>query len=412
MNNQTKTNSTETISSQSIPAVGDFIMHTMQDDLTGNNSVINKSRNPINIETPKTNISINNPPSQSISPFGATVPAPRQGQTSQPILPAPQKGAPKLVEVEAGNKMNVPSGNTVYKFVFSGIIVAIIAIVGAGYYFYSSSQSKKIAGGWSEWSTCSKTCGGGTQTRACNNPSPAAGGSDCVGSISQTCNSQVCIVDATNLIPTYSPTNPNYLTINFSTQSSTDIEEQLIKIAGEIKSLSLAVPYEFVVVDTSNNRVPFKTFADAVKMTLAPSIVEKLGQDFSLFFYNDNNNVRLGIKITTLANSKKPLETEMSKEEKTIIGDISFIFLDSVVEKKEGLFTTSVYNTNNELIRYLNVNQDRSLSVDYVVTNDSLFIGSSKDTLRVIYLKQRSLPTQPVINNNITVVPSSTSETP
>ena len=49
-----------------------------------------------------------------------------------------------------------------------------------------------VNGGWSDWSTCSVTCGGGTQTRACNNPTPANGGAGCTGATSQTCNTQAC----------------------------------------------------------------------------------------------------------------------------------------------------------------------------------------------------------------------------
>jgi len=51
-------------------------------------------------------------------------------------------------------------------------------------------------GAWSAWGTCSKTCGSGTQsrTRLCNNPAPANGGSNCMGSRSesQACNTQTC----------------------------------------------------------------------------------------------------------------------------------------------------------------------------------------------------------------------------
>jgi hypothetical protein len=47
-------------------------------------------------------------------------------------------------------------------------------------------------GGWSGWSSCSVTCGGGTQTRSCNNPSRSCGGSPCSGPSSQSCNTQSC----------------------------------------------------------------------------------------------------------------------------------------------------------------------------------------------------------------------------
>jgi len=55
-------------------------------------------------------------------------------------------------------------------------------------------------GGWSEWSECSRTCGGGTQSRTCSNPEPLNGGARCPGAYygdikhvyTQSCNVQDC----------------------------------------------------------------------------------------------------------------------------------------------------------------------------------------------------------------------------
>jgi hypothetical protein len=55
-------------------------------------------------------------------------------------------------------------------------------------------------GSWSGWNTCSASCGGGTQTRTrtrtCTNPSPSCGGAECSGSSTETetqsCNTQAC----------------------------------------------------------------------------------------------------------------------------------------------------------------------------------------------------------------------------
>ena len=49
---------------------------------------------------------------------------------------------------------------------------------------------------WTQWDTCSLTCGGGTQgrTRTCSNPEPQYGGANCTGHDSETqiCNDHNC----------------------------------------------------------------------------------------------------------------------------------------------------------------------------------------------------------------------------
>ena len=51
-------------------------------------------------------------------------------------------------------------------------------------------------GGWSAFSTCSKTCDGTeTRERVCDSPSPEYGGTPCIGSSIETraCNTDICV---------------------------------------------------------------------------------------------------------------------------------------------------------------------------------------------------------------------------
>ena len=57
---------------------------------------------------------------------------------------------------------------------------------------WMGSCTPPVNGGWTAWSTCSLSCGGGTQTRTCTNPAPSGGGATCVGPSSQPCNQQAC----------------------------------------------------------------------------------------------------------------------------------------------------------------------------------------------------------------------------
>jgi hypothetical protein len=55
-----------------------------------------------------------------------------------------------------------------------------------------SSPAPPTNGGWLE-GACSRSCGGGIQTRTCTNPAPANGGAPCSGPEVQSCNTQACV---------------------------------------------------------------------------------------------------------------------------------------------------------------------------------------------------------------------------
>ena len=65
--------------------------------------------------------------------------------------------------------------------------------------FFISAPINGKFGEWSDYSKCSETCGGGIQnrTRKCDNPAPANGGADCVGKRTEThkCSIKPCPVD-------------------------------------------------------------------------------------------------------------------------------------------------------------------------------------------------------------------------
>ena len=65
-----------------------------------------------------------------------------------------------------------------------------------------------VDGRWSRWSSytsCTSSCGGGTQTRTreCNSPAPALGGKTCTGSKSETrqCNTNDCAGKRSCVVP-------------------------------------------------------------------------------------------------------------------------------------------------------------------------------------------------------------------
>merc|ERR1740129_1893233 len=51
-----------------------------------------------------------------------------------------------------------------------------------------------VDGGWSNFGSCSSTCGGGVKKRTCSNPEPSGNGSPCSGNHEETCNTEDCPV--------------------------------------------------------------------------------------------------------------------------------------------------------------------------------------------------------------------------
>jgi hypothetical protein len=78
-----------------------------------------------------------------------------------------------------------------------------------------------IDGGWTAWGACDASCGPGTQTRTCTNPTPANGGANCVGSSSQACNNGACIIYLPDL--TADNSTPTTTTVGVSTTFSSII---------------------------------------------------------------------------------------------------------------------------------------------------------------------------------------------
>jgi len=81
----------------------------------------------------------------------------------------------------------------------------------------SSSDTQSISqscgttnGGWTNWGSCSNTCGTGTQARTCTNPSPTCGGNSCSGSSTQSCTDYSGCLSTLPIINITSPLNIIY----------------------------------------------------------------------------------------------------------------------------------------------------------------------------------------------------------
>ena len=56
----------------------------------------------------------------------------------------------------------------------------------------NSLTAVAVDGKYSAFGACTKTCGGGIQSRTCDNPAPEKGGKDCVGDATKVCKVADC----------------------------------------------------------------------------------------------------------------------------------------------------------------------------------------------------------------------------
>jgi hypothetical protein len=339
-------------SNQRIPAdTENFSIHTMQEDL------LNLQKK---AEQPGASAEINIPSATQPNPFPAT----QMSQLSQDNL-SPEKTPPFIEHVSGSEEiMEVPvpekdPNYTFYKIILITVVVLVVAIIGLGGYYFWITRTPKQA--------------------------------PIVQAPVET--EQPAETPAQTPAEKYSAEKPNYLSLDLASLSPEEIRASVVSVAEELKTANLArTPYEFIVTDANNNPVAFPIFTLATKLNLAPAVLSNLGENFSLFLYNDAGNMRLSLAIDV--NNKNILTAEMTKQEKTFITDAAFLFLNAKPEIATGAFQDN--NTNPDaLIRFINVNVQKNLSIDYSIINSQLIIATSKNTMGAVLDKivlKESLP--------------------
>jgi hypothetical protein len=110
--------------------------------------------------------------------------------------------------------------------------------------------------------------------------------------------------------------------------------------------------------------------------------MNNLSDKFSLFLYNDSNNVRLGLAVDSKDTTEINLKKTLTQGEAALAKNIEPLFLPSEYTIANKAYNTSYYNGAE--IRYLNIISPEDLSVDYTIFQDKWIIGTTKMTLRSI----------------------------
>lgn len=187
------------------------------------------------------------------------------------------------------------------------------------------------------------------------------------------------VVDEVSEEVMYSSDSVNYLKINTETDDAEDIASELKKIKGDITGKDPTSLYEFKIQDSKGYQLAFSRFAYLFDLNFPEGVLENLGEDFSLFFYNNSGKARISL-ATKISENPDSVESMLKKTEDNLIDLFEPLFLDESVTKSDVSFSNGSYKDFE--IRYVNLNQENDLSIDYGVIGNYIIIGSSKNSAR------------------------------
>lgn len=274
-----------------------------------------------------------------------------------PVVEKKEEKKIEMVEVPFGEK-KAPSNNknltnTLYKIVLSVAIILILSILGlGGYYFWltkSSSQEALLPQ---------------TETP--------------VEEIPVQTNEETTVTEPA--VEKYSTQNPNYFPLDLSTMSDSDISTTISNLISELKEKNASSLYEFIPVDKNNNPIAFPIFATAAKFNLSPTLLSTLGETSSFYIYNDNGVQRVAFAVDI--KRQESFTNEITKQQPTLIKDASFLFFGATPETTTGKFSDGKYG--DVQIKFINLNKEETLSIDYTTIGSQFVMGTSKNTLRAV----------------------------
>jgi len=175
---------------------------------------------------------------------------------------------------------------------------------------------------------------------------------------------------------------PNYFSIDVESKTAAnDIAIELNTIATNMQDEDITGPISFIVVDANNNPVSFHTFALSAEMDIPQDTLTSLEEGFEIYAYTDERSgVRFGFAVD--AKNTETLQTALNENEIMLPKAFNNILNDRGTSAIDVLFKDSTYGTHP--IRYYNLDESETYSVDYTINNQRFIIGTTKNTLRAM----------------------------
>jgi hypothetical protein len=182
----------------------------------------------------------------------------------------------------------------------------------------------------------------------------------------------------------FSADTTNFLSFDTETATPESLRALFAEAGEKIVTANMTTPVEFLLTDKNNNPVAFSRFVYLMALGLPEDLVSALGETFSVFLYNDQGKIALGIVFVP---ENMGTVQEIVKERESSLPFLfrSFLFGSTSVSKSV-TFRSGTYK--EEVVRYVNVDEAQGFSFDYVLRDKEWVIGGSKNTLRAILDKK------------------------
>lgn len=174
----------------------------------------------------------------------------------------------------------------------------------------------------------------------------------------------------------------NFFILNEVDKSQVGIGNAIEKKFTEMESYP-GIFLEFVMVDENNTPIALADFMNYFKIYLNAEVMNNLAPDkFSLFLQKDKDMERMGIAINI--KDAQVLKKSLLKDEANLIDQLNSMFLAAPIDTKSKgeVFKDSSYG--NVEVRYINLNKELTLSLDYAVVGDYLIFATSKECGRLM----------------------------
>ncbi|MDP2838065.1 MAG: hypothetical protein Q8O53_02210 [Candidatus Moranbacteria bacterium] len=180
--------------------------------------------------------------------------------------------------------------------------------------------------------------------------------------------------------PPYALDKPNYLSIDVETITTQEFQKILQAASARMKTANMVKPVEFLITDKNNNPLALSRFVYLMGLSLPEPLMTKLEDDFSVFAHNDKGKATLGLRL--VFTDALVGGVVVKQREVTLPMMFRPLLYVGVTVPQKVLFRSGVYN--GETVRFVNLDGTESVSFDYVLRENTWFIGTTKDTLRVI----------------------------